>query len=96
MPLEDVTARFEQLKRQITSERKKAEVLKAEANAIEAQTNAQFARIEQGLPEPDTCPDCWVRLGVINPMIATRAADPIHFDRWECRARCGYYFDIST
>ncbi len=94
-PADETRVRFEQHKNKITRERQKAQELKAEAEAIEAQTSAKLSRIQKGLPESDSCPDCWVERGDAITIVSRTAADPAHFDRWAC-PKCGYGFDVPT
>jgi hypothetical protein len=93
-PADETAARFDEHKRQIERERQKAKDLKAKADAIEAQTNAQARRIDVGLPLTDACPDCWVERGETNIIVPRHHPDPNRFDRWGC-PKCGWSFDVS-
>ena len=95
MTTDPAAERFDQYKRKIERERQEAEKLKAQANAIEAKTNAQLSRIERGLPESDACPDCWVERGETSIFVARTADDPSRFDRWGC-PKCGWHFDVPS
>lgn len=90
----DPAERFENRKSEIEHERLKAEELKAQANAIKLKTDAQLARIKQGLPSPESCADCWIDDGIDSRWTAMRTPshNPSKFDRWLCE-QCGYTFD---
>jgi hypothetical protein len=86
--------RFEQHKLHIEQENAKADALKVESDRIKAQIQEKRLRIEQGLPSPESCTDCWVDAGIDSRFspIPRRDSTPIKFDSWACH-RCGYSFD---
>jgi hypothetical protein len=56
----EIAKRMLQYRQLFDSEIKKAAELEAQAQAIKARISVQQARVDQGLPTPDACPDCWV------------------------------------
>lgn len=93
MTTEEAEARFNAFRRAIERRAKEAEDLEAKAKAIKAEIHAEQTRINQGLPESDACPDCWVKRGETVIFVARTADDHANFDRWGC-PNCGWYFDV--
>ncbi len=89
----EIAKRLLQYRHHFDGEIKRAEEVEAQARAIRAHIGTQLARLDQGLPAPDACPDCWVQRGK-NVMVVPRLS-PEHdkFDRWGCPS-CGWYFDV--
>ena len=75
------------------SEDKKAQELEAQARAIRARIGAQKERADQGLPDNDACPDCWVLHGKTVTVVPRVSEKHDKFDRWGCTS-CGWHFDI--
>ena len=71
----------------------KAQKLEAEAQAIRARISAEKARADQGLPEADACPDCWVLHEKTVTMVPKVSVKHDKFDRWGCPS-CGWHFDV--
>ena len=91
----EIAKRMLQYRQLFDSEIKKAEELEAQAQAVRARISAQNARVDQGLPMPDACPDCWVQHGKKVTVVPRVSQKHDKFDRWGCPG-CGWYFDILT
>jgi hypothetical protein len=91
----EIAKRLLQYRHLFDGELKKAEELEAHAQNIRALIAVQKARVDQGLPSPDACADCWVQRGK-NVMVVPRVS-PGHdkLDRWGC-PNCGWHFDVLT
>ena len=74
-------------------EEQKAQKLEAEALALRARILAEKARADQGLPDTEACPDCWVLHGKKITMVPKVSAKHDKFDRWGCPS-CGWHFDV--
>ena len=70
---DDIAIRFQQHKHRVAHERQKAKELKAQADTIKSNTNAEARRIDAGLPHPHACPDCWVGAGDTSLVVARTA-----------------------
>ena len=93
---DELARRLEYHKRNISREAKEAEDLEAQAQSIRAGIIEKQLRLQAAVPERDACPDCWVERGEVNTMVSARSDDPERFERRQCSARCGYYYDVST
>ncbi|HXR94825.1 MAG TPA: hypothetical protein VN718_03045 [Rhizomicrobium sp.] len=71
----------------------KAQKLEAEAQGIRARIGAEKGRADQGLPDADACPDCWVQHGKKVTMVPKVSVKHDKFDRWGCPS-CGWHFDV--
>jgi hypothetical protein len=89
----EIAKRLLQHRHHFDTETKKAQELEAQAQSIRARISAEKARADQGLPDPDACPDCWVLHG--KKITVMPRVSPKHdkFDRWGCPS-CGWYFDV--
>lgn len=74
-------------------EEKRAQELEAQAQAMRARISAEKARADQGLPEADACPDCWVLHGRKITLMPRVSPKHDKFDRWGCPG-CGWHFDV--
>jgi rubredoxin len=89
----EIAKRMLQYRQLFDSEIKKAAELEAQAQAIKARISVQQARVDQGLPTPDACPDCWVQFGKKVTVMPRVSLKHDKFDRWACPS-CGWYFDV--
>jgi len=88
----EIAKRLLQYRSLFDSETKKAEELEAQAQTIRAHIGAQKARVDQGLPAPDACPDCWVQHGKKVTVVPRVSQKHDKVDRWGCPS-CAWYFD---
>ncbi len=91
----EIARRFLQYRQHFDTETKKADEMEAQALAIRTRISTQRARVEQGLPAPDACPDCWVQRGNRVTVVPRVSQEHDKFDRWACTS-CGWHFDILT
>jgi hypothetical protein len=89
----EIARRMLQHRNHVNSEIKKAGELEAQAQTIKARIGVQNARVEQGLPMPDACPDCWVQHGKKVTVVPRVSQKHDKFDRWGCPG-CGWNFDV--
>lgn len=89
----EIAKRLLQHRHRFDGEIRRAEGLEAHAAAIRADIGVQLARADQGLPDPDACPDCWVKHGKKVIVVPGVSAKHDKFDRWRCPA-CGWHFDV--
>lgn len=89
----EIAKRLLQYRQHFDNEIKKAEVLEAQAQTIRAHISAQNARVDQGLPAPEACPNCWVQHGKQVTIVPRVSQKHDKLDRWGCPS-CGWYFDI--
>ena len=89
----EIAKRLLQYRQHFDAEMKKADELEAQALAIRTRIGAQKARVDQGLPAPDACPDCWVQRGTNVTVMPSVSQKHDKFDRWACSS-CGWHFDI--
>ena len=89
----EIAKRLLQYRDHFDSETRRAEELEAQAQTIRAHISAQKARIDQGLPAPDACPDCWVQRGKKVMVVPRVSQKHDKFDRWGCPS-CDWYYDI--
>ena len=89
----EIAKRLLQYRQLFDVEIKKAEDLEAQAQAVRGRIGAQLARVDQGLPSQEACPDCWVQHGKKVTVVPRISMKHDKFDRWACPS-CGWYFDI--
>ena len=74
-------------------EERQAQKLEEEARAIRMRIGAEKTRADQGLPNPDSCPDCWVLHGKTVTVVPKVSVKHDKYDRWGCPG-CGWHFDV--
>jgi hypothetical protein len=89
----EIAKRMLQYRQHFDSEIKKAQEFEAQAQTVRMRIAAQLTRVDQGLPSPDACPDCWVQHGKKVKVVPRVSMKHDKFDRWACPA-CGWYFDV--
>jgi len=76
----EIAKRLLQYRHHFDNETKKAEEFEAQAQTIRAHISAQKARVDQGLPAPDACPNCWVQHGkkvTVSPRSTINSTDGV-------------------
>jgi hypothetical protein len=72
--------KFEELRaewlRQLDQEARDLDMKLAQANAEKALIDSETARIKNGAPAGDFCPECWLHDGVIHPMVLIAGDNP--------------------
>ena len=91
----EIAKRMLQHRHHFDGEANKADELESQAHAIRARIAAQKERADQGLPNPDACPDCWVLRGKTVSVVPRVSEKHDKFDRWGCTG-CDWHFDILT
>src|SRR6185437_8363200 len=90
---QEIAKRLLQYRQQFDNETRKAEELESQAQTMRARVSAQKARVDQGLPAPDACPDCWVQRGKNITVMPSVSQKHDKFDRWACPS-CDWHFDV--
>ena len=89
----EIAKRLLQYRQHFDGETKKAEELEAQAQAMRAHISTQKTRLDQGLPAPDACPNCWVQRGKNVTVMPSVSQKHDKFDRWACSS-CDWHFDV--
>lgn len=63
--------------RQLDQEARELNIKLARANADKARIDSETARIKDGKPPGDFCPDCWLHDGVVHPLVSVSVDNPI-------------------
>jgi hypothetical protein len=86
--------KFEQLRaewlRQLDQEARDLDMKLAQAKAEKARIDSETARIMNGKPPGDFCPECWLHDGVVHPMVPIAADNRSpHIETFRCDG-CDY------